>query len=570
MSEILKNSYDAVLDSANSYFRNSYSQAGILSEGFKSIVLDEGLAGQYVESLTDGCTSANSKAAMKQLMENSMEQILTEQSFTGIMPVHSLACPVIRRLWPRFVLKGAVETKVATSPKVTVPFEKPYVLVADASGKPVKHYIPYSAEYKSSTLADMTKSWREVKVSAAGKVDLWDANAPQSKVSAIKFQPIDTLIIKGIKLSGDTAVRPLNVKADISGNATVTLSVEEQEGTPAVAVTHEYMALVRLDGQKGVAVVAFIAMDGGAKTLAELTLAVHYSTEFNESVVSSGFDVVRQDVDIASGEHINFNLPVEFLQDCKALYQIDGLKTATDTMSNVVAHDLDKRIKGFLRDSFLSQPGSLFNELPTGEKYITTFNIQPAVGFANGPSRWAVELTRRIDHIATRIKNNTYLGQGIFNIVGNPLDINLITNIDWAFKAGQGSVDGVSVDYAVGTYQGAHLYKVISSPLVDQGYIYILFIPSAERELTYAYFPYAFVTEGGYRDPNRAMVPSLMMTKRDAMEAFLPAMGVVQIINNGEDDYDPDRAYLPTKAWVSGTDGSSDGFADTAEVPAGH
>ena len=80
--------------------------------------------------------------------------------------------------------------------------------------------------------------------------------------------------------------------------------------------------------------------------------------------------------------------------------------------------------------------------------------------------------------------------------------------------------------------------------------MYLVFIPSAEEnQLTYKYWAYTFSTELGYRDPNRAMVPSVMLCKRDVMKAFLPAIGMIQILNNQPDmGYSPFRDVLPTKA----------------------
>ena len=586
MSTLLGKSYDTVLTETNDYFRSSYSGAGILNEGFKTIAYDSGLTDQYIESLTEGCTSANDQAQMRQLMRNSMDSIMVESTMTGITPIHSLACPVIRRLWPRFCLRQALDTKVATSPALTVSYQKPYILKADADGKPVKLYVPQALNNKQLTIGDYVGNWRTVEqaitltglTAASATVNLWDAAAPQAKASLIKFQPIDTVIIESATYTGDKVVA-LNSKCAFDGSGSAIVRY-----TGADTKQAEYMILVRADKSSGKAYVSVFetgaVTDKSTDLITKVTLKVHYSTEYNENAVTAGFDIERTNIDIPTGEHINFNLPVEFLQDTKALYQIDGTKEATDVMSNIVSMDLDKRIHQFLQRSFTEQPGKFFPELPSGQQYITTFNVQPSLPYANTPTAWREELKSRIDHIATRIKTNTYLAQGTFSVVGHPLDINLITNIDWAFKGGQGSgVDGVSVDYSMGTYVGTNVYKVLSSPLVPQGFIYILFIPSGDTQKTYTYYPYQFVTEGGYRDPNHMNVPSLVCTKRDALHAFLPAIGVVQILNNGETTYDPDRAYIPTRSWDAPdggwspdrSDGSrnDDGYVDAGDVTLG-
>jgi hypothetical protein len=225
-----------------------------------------------------------------------------------------------------------------------------------------------------------------------------------------------------------------------------------------------------------------------------------------------------------------------------ALYQIDGTKETVDLMTNVFAQRLDIEVLEFIENSFNNQPGvSEFSDYPGASQYGFTFDVRPAAGFAGSPKAWREELKPQIDFLAQRIKNQTYLQSGIFTIVGNPLDVQLLTNVDWQFRGGQGaSMDGVDVDYSIGTYVGANAFRVIASVNVPAGAMYIVFTPNSETQMTYKYFPYTFSTEMGYIDPNRSRVPSIMMTKRHAFAEFLPAVGAIVIENNnGEGQFTP-------------------------------
>jgi hypothetical protein len=248
---------------------------------------------------------------------------------------------------------------------------------------------------------------------------------------------------------------------------------------------------------------------------------------------------------------MNSPLAVESLTDMKALYQIDGTKEAVDLMTNAMALKVDGSILRFIKEQFLAQPGHemfAFEKYPEAAHYLAVFDVKPAVGFAGGPKAWREELKPVIDHLAARIKNQTFLGTGVFNIVANPLDVMLISNVDWSFRGGQQTVDGVSVNYSLGTYYGsAYAYKIVSSEIVPQGLMYIVFIPAEDKQMTYNYWAYSFSTELGYRDPNRALVPSIMLCKRDVMKAFMPAIAAVKIIGNDAGAaYDPFRDVLPT------------------------
>jgi hypothetical protein len=153
-------------------------------------------------------------------------------------------------------------------------------------------------------------------------------------------------------------------------------------------------------------------------------------------------------------------------------------------------------------------------------------------GFAGTPKAWREQIRTAIDYLAQQIKNETYLGAGQFKIVCNPLDAMLISNVNWEFQGGSTTVDGVSVDYSVGTFQGANFYSIISSVNVPQGAVYVVFLPETNTQMTYCYFPYSFSTSLGYVSPNRSRVPSVMMTKRHTFAEFIPAVGVVEVLNN--------------------------------------
>jgi len=94
---------------------------------------------------------------------------------------------------------------------------------------------------------------------------------------------------------------------------------------------------------------------------------------------------------------------------------------------------------------------------------------------------------------------------------------------------------------------GANAYRVISSVNVTQGYMYLLFTPSSDTQMTYKYYPYTFSTEQGYIDPNRSRVPSIMMTKRHTFAEFLPAIGMIRIYHNdGTSQFNPGYTVVDT------------------------
>jgi hypothetical protein len=376
-----------------------------------------------------------------------------------------------------------------------------------------------------------------------------------SGASATTRQPLDSEFrlvsvsgywdADGTGTSGGAVAVSANLNKRLEINSTIIADVSLKNAAGELKDTGQI--IVRVDLQTGLATVAAVgfthagsstaglaASAGNAAGKLSIVIKAAVSSEFNESGFSIGFDIARLDIDIPTGQHINAPLPIEALNDMMALYQIDGTKETVDLMTNVFATKLDVEALEFLEDSFDNQPGvAEFSNFPSSSAYSLVFDVRPAAGFAGSPKAWREELKPQIDFLGQKIKNQTYLQAGIFTLVGNPLDIQLITNVDWQFRGGQGAnMDGVDVDYSIGTYVGANAYRVISSVNVPAGEIFLVFTPSSETQMTYKYYPYTFSTEMGYIDPNRSRVPSIMMTKRHTFAEFLPAIGSIQIVNN--------------------------------------
>jgi hypothetical protein len=534
MKDLRQKDYNAVLLETNDFFKAQ--GISIIGEGYKEIATNPALLESYIGQLTEG-TGANSSVEIAQLMANTNAGILRESAVAGIAPIASLSMPVIRKLWPKFALKEAFETEVAKTPRFVVSYMRPYMSKGDGD----RVYLPHGLRDLNGGLSaagrktyiDKTFTVAAAATTAAGNIDFTSDLTLSTTTSAAKKQFLDSefrlVSVQLLDISGDdpvvAATAYLNRRIDVSGGIVADVEVGTVTG----------QAVVRVDLVKGNALVAWIGEDEVPEDHSVvISLRAAVGTEFNEDAYSVGFDVARLDIDIPTGQHINAPLPIETLNDLMALYNIDGTKETVDLMTNVFANKLDLEALEFLVDSFEGQPGvAEFAGYPGADAYELVFDVRPAAGFAGAPKEWREELKPQIDFLAQKIKNQTYLQAGTFNLIGNPLDIQIIQNIDWKFRGGQGAgVDGVDVDYSVGTYVGAHAYKVISSVNVPAGGIYIVFLPSAGTQMTYKYYPYTFSTEQGYIDPNRSRVPSIMMTKRHTFAEFLPAIGKIEIVNN--------------------------------------
>lgn len=568
MKNLNEKSYNEVLTECADFFQSQ--GVSIIGEGYKEIASNAALFESYVDQLTEGA-SADHAAAMTQLMVNTNAGILRESSMTGIQPIASLSMPVIRKLWPKFALKDALKTEVAKTPRFVVTYTAPYMVKGDD-----KIYIPRDLKHNTS-IGDFERPGLKKEYTVDHTVPIGAGNAkvvdftfkadnagdfdPHVVIadtpSHIKNQPLDELVIvkafygvaeenkSGNAVAGkvylDSKLNVVHIeKADdalskyptIAKVASGVINIGKRLGVQnsGVYAFDGGQLIVQFDGANRKA--TFAAIDSDVL----LVVKAGVSSEYNEESWSVGFDIKRQDIDIPTGQHLNAPLPIEALNDMMALYQIDGTKETVDLMTNVFAQKLDLEVLDFIKESHRLQPGNeAFQDGTYGSvgDFTLLFDCKPAAGFAGSPKAWREEIKPLIDHLAQKIKNATYLQAGVFTIVANPIDVQILANVDWQFRGGQGgNMDGVDVDYSIGTYVGANSYKVVASTNVPAGQFFILFTPSSETQMTYKYYPYTFSTEMGYTDPNRSRVPSIMMTKRHTFHEFMPAIGCIVIKNN--------------------------------------
>lgn len=567
-----KSSDDVIRETAEFFADQGYS---ILNTGFTEIVSQPKLFNAYTEALCEG-VDANHQAVMTELMNNSAKQILTE-AVSGIAPLSSLSMPVIRKLWPRVAMKDAVKTIVAKAPIFSIAYMKPYMYHIEEDGTETRLDLPRGAfgtgingaSYETEASLDLLTVVRHVKlgvnkgftkvnflngVAATPVTDLStaaDTANDAKKVSKIgldtDFEIVSIKLASTDKTSVDVRIAE---KMGLTENLIVPFSYEKTDGTVTGSI------VCRVDVKGAYAEVAVMCGDADCTGVEDLCLRAHKSSEWNEESWDVGFDVARQEITIGTGEHIQSPLSVERIQDLQALYNIDATAEVTDLMTNVFANKLDKEIIDFLIKCYINRPAN--KAFPTSDGYGNSaahtyeFNVAPSAGYAGSPKAWREELKPVIDHCATVILQETYFTTGTFVIVGNPIDTMLLSNIDWQYKGGAGgNVDGVSISYDIGVFQSTYTYKVVSSINVKPGKLMMSFIPSGDKQICQAYYPYSFTMEkgAGYRSKNHDLVPSIMMTKRHTFHEFTPSVAMIVITgNNGQGQFNKGNLFSNTFA----------------------
>ena len=538
-----KNS-NAVIHEAAEFFKSQgYS---VLNNGFGEVISDPRLCNSYIDALMEG-VSADNAAEMQAIMNNSVQHTLME-SLAGIAPLSSLSMPVIRKLWPRVVMKHALKTKVAAAPIFTIAYQKPYL-----SRWVVKDNVEVEERLE---LPRQAFTHDEVANETAGTVAAFSSQWGNDR------EIVKTITVSGGAFTKEVLVAPAELKKTPLDRSFEVVSatiggkeyyIGKKLGLEPVVIADVKLedstaqVIVRVDFEKAEAHAAIIGTGGTA-----VKVKAYKSSEWNEIGWDVNFTIKRQEITIGTGDHLNAPVSVEYLQDVQALYNIDAAAELADLMTNTFAQKVDYEIIDFMIDCYLKRPRNEAYPVADGYKgyasHMYSFDCRPAAGFAGGPTAWRAELKTVINVAATNLMRETYLQSGTFVIVGNPLDTQLLQNIDWQYKGGtSGNVDGVEITYEMGVYQSStYVYKVISSLNFEPGKLLISFIPSGDKQLCQAYYPYSFTIEkgNGYRSPNHQLVPSIMMTKRHTMHEFMPCTALIAIVNNdGQSWFNPGNLY---------------------------
>lgn len=547
---------NAVIHEAGEFFREQgYSVVG---NGFGEVVGDPRLSQSYINALCEGIEDANRRAEMSQLLNNAAEQTLLNESLNGISPLSSLSMPVVRKLWPKCVMKDAMKTIVATAPIFTIAYTKPYLSKIDADGVEVRKELPrgvFTHDADGAYETPYAASWGEDRV-IEKEIALAAANtfveAELIAKNKLAKTPLDKeLELVEVKYTAQGAEKSVFIGKKVGLEPVIIADIETPalaeipagpNGDPAKVDAVKAMKgqiIVRVDFANGLANAAFIGEIPAGLTGLKVVLRARKSSEWNEEGWDVMMDIARQEVTIGTGEHLNAPITVSYLQDVKALYNIDALAEIADLMTNTFAQKLDYELINFMIECFLKRPKNSAYPVADGYhamgEHLYRFDVKPAAGYAGSPTAWRSEIKTVIEHAATKLMTETYLQSGTFVIVGNPLDTALLKETDWQYKQGtSGNIDGTDINYTTGVFQGTYVYKVISSINFEPGKLILSFIPSGDKQLCQAYYPYSFTMEkgNGYRSPNHSLVPNLMMTKRHTYYEFMPCTALIAIENN--------------------------------------
>ena len=518
-SQVFKEAVDAV---RNSYHVNALG-------GAEDLYTDAQAFAKYVDKLTEGFNAEDAEN-LKALLENNRMQVLAEASLAGIPPITALNAPTIVKMWAKSGLKNVIPTQVVDKPVFSVLSNHPYM---------IKNGVKYELPFNRHDAFDQGQLKEQFKLTIEGSSNLTKVDFVGVTADGGATIKCDTDVVS---LSSETAtgdggriaqrlatneIDYLEILSIDGKTVNQKMSLERKFFIDKPEIGTVFGQLVQeqpyaqdvKDGKYGQIRKLVLAGVGTKK----LELRVGLSQATHERSTEISFEVKKRDFEIPTGEHFEVNLPIEFINDMYALYQIDSASTATETMSNVINQALEQEIHEFLSGACNRRDAA----------YIKTFNVYPSANFAIQPKDWIEEMKRVIDYLANRIKTDSYFYQGYFVIYGNPIDVALLPNVSWTFNSASDNVNGINANYSIGAMSGSNKYVVVSSDLVADGALYMIMVPTVDDYQTFKYYPYTFNVVNNYLNAQgKKTMPNLMMTKRHTYAEFMNLSAKIEIKNN--------------------------------------
>jgi len=520
--------YSTVLREAIETIRSRDHVNVLTPEGLRETLSEPALFRQYKSMLCEGM-SADSAAAMDAFSDNFQLSVFRESSLSGIQPMSVLTMPMLRKAWPKIGIKEALPTEPVKTPKFTISHLLPYI-IDPATG--VKKQLP--AAMRDSSLSSSQKQCSTA--AYAVPMDAHDVMPVGCPVSAgYNLDPVFSVVAVDVVVTDATGANPetLTMVKVYDGLAETRLGNIRFTVTASHSSGHETSDTVFGYVDTAAGVLTMTSLSSGATAAKAQVTNVYLSGKMestnNKQSTTIGFDINTTEIHIGTGEHFDAALPLEWLQDNLAMYNIDGTLKVVDIMTEVLAQKVDIQGAAFIADAADHMAAQ-------GTNFVRTFDVWPTGNYMSSPTDWLNEIKRVTDNLAQTMRNYSNFAGGTFMIVGNPIDVNLYTGVNWIFTAQtDASRDGVDVSYSIGAMSGAQRYMMFTSQNLDPGTLWIFFVPGQDDIKTLMYYPYTFNVErsaSGFVSPNTPNVPSLLLTKRQAFQEFVPLVGKINVVNN--------------------------------------
>jgi len=418
----------------------------------KAILIDDTAFEAYVTGLAESIEDKKDREVFVMLAENTRVNLL-ENSMFQINPYETLTLPILRVFYPKLVSKEAVTVS---------PMDKP---------ESIKAFITSTfAPANSTTYTSAPVTSQDI----SGGVSI---GTPVTATVALNQAAYDILGAVGLTSTQAHLERDFEITgASSDGTAYTAVSIiPAVEGHFSSSVTIGGVTDV-LSGQVDY-LNGTLAISSAGGTVTNVRYTVTTSLEENRinPSVRLSVDKVRL---YARDRQISANWTINMEQDMRALFDLSMQAEIVNILGQQIALDIDREIINALITG---------NQRLNATTHTATFNRTPPVTYTWGAKYWHENIVPVLNQLSAQIYTDTNMDAGN-TILANPLDVAILEDIQTFNYTGTSSVDG-DLGYRSATVAGGK-WKVLTSAVVPEGTMVVIFKPVEELKCVYLYCPY--------------------------------------------------------------------------------
>lgn len=420
----------------------------------KQVLVDDVAFNTYVTALAESIENKRDREQFTVLAENTRINLL-ENSMFQINPYETLTLPILRVFYPKLIAKELITVSPMDKPETIKAFLKATFSPSNSSSK---YVAPVTGQ------------------------DISSGPIVGTPISAFMALPADSFDVLGVAPGVDKTMAHLERDFEITGvsdDAGVTFT----DVSIVPAVEGHFSNSVTLGGVSDVVSGKVDYLNGtvDASSTTGTVNAIRYKVTFSleenkiNPTVQLSVDKVRL---YAKDRQISANWTINMEQDMRALFDLSMQSEIVNVLGQQIALDIDREIVNAL----ITANARLNTTAHTG-----TFARTAPVGYTWGDKYWHENLIPVLNKLSAQVYTDTNM-EAANVIAANPLDVAIIEDLQGFNYTGTSSVDG-DMGYRSATVSGGK-WKVLTSAVIPQGTMLLVYKPVEELKSVYIYAPY--------------------------------------------------------------------------------
>jgi hypothetical protein len=418
----------------------------------KAVLVDDAAFEAYVTGLAESIENKKDRVNFTQLAENTRINLL-ENSMFQINPYETLTLPILRVFYPKLVAKELVTVSPMDKPESVKAFIKAQFSPSNSSTK-------YNAPVVGTDISQGVAFGTPVAASFAVPSSGYDVLATAGLTSTEAHLERD-FEITGVSTDG-TTFTDVSIVPAVEGHFSASVSI----GSNADVVSG------KVDYLAG-------TVDISSTTGVVLFAKYQVTTSLEENRINPSVTLSVEKIRLyARDRQISANWTINMEQDMRALFDVSMQAELVNILGQQVALDIDREIINALITA---------NTRLNPATHASTFNRTPPVAYTWGTKYWHENIIPVLNQLSGQVYTDTNI-EAANTIAANPLDVAILEDLQTFNYTGTSSVDG-DLGYRSATVAGGK-WKVLTSAVVTQGTMVMIYKPVEELKAVYFYSPY--------------------------------------------------------------------------------